>query len=388
MRGGVKMRLFKKKETKGYGINSFSNWNNEINILTIDECIKRNDTVDSIVFTIANQSSKFKLLHVREGDEVSNRYDIKKILERPNPKMNTGDFLKKMISQRELYNNAFCEVIRNNKGYIESLEVIEFDSCEVIKDLNDTYVIFMRRGAKKIINYKNLIHLRKKFSENDFFGNHSLSQLSNLLNVFDSLDNAVSDYLVNVNKINWVLKLGSNLRQDDIDGQVERFKNGYLKKNNGGIIVSDDRCEVEQLKTQTYQMDENIYKNIEKRLYEYFNINGNILTSDYTEMQYNAFYESVLEPILTQLTQELTSKLFTDTEKIRGNKIIVNANALQFANLDKRNAIAKTLTQMSDTITINEVRKLFYLPKIEDGEKFANRGDRYINDDEDKGGEE
>ena len=89
--------------------------------------------------------------------------------------------------------------------------------------------------------------------------------------------------------------------------------------------------------------------------------------SKFTEAEWNAFYESVIEPIALQLSLEFTFKLLTERERGFGNKIIFTSNRLQYATLQTRATIGSTLYDRG-IITINEYRELMYYEPIEDGD--------------------
>ena len=74
-------------------------------------------------------------------------------------------------------------------------------------------------------------------------------------------------------------------------------------------------------------------------IYRYYGLNDKILTSTYSESDWNAFYESVIEPIALQLSLEFTYKLLSDRERGFGNKIIFTSNRLQYASLQTRMTI-------------------------------------------------
>ena len=90
--------------------------------------------------------------------------------------------------------------------------------------------------------------------------------------------------------------------------------------------------------------------------------------SKYTENEWNAFYESVIEPIAVQLSLEFTSKIFTDRERGFGNEIIFTANRLQYASATTKIALLRDLMPYG-LLTINEGREVFNLPPVEDGDK-------------------
>ena len=71
-------------------------------------------------------------------------------------------------------------------------------------------------------------------------------------------------------------------------------------------------------------------KELRDAVYRYFGVNEKIISGDYNEDQWNAFYESTIEPIAVQLSLEFTSKLFTNRAR-HGNEIVFEANRLQYA---------------------------------------------------------
>ncbi|MFP3467901.1 phage portal protein, partial [Leifsonia sp. SIMBA_070] len=79
------------------------------------------------------------------------------------------------------------------------------------------------------------------------------------------------------------------------------------------------------------QMDRTI-----QRIYSFFNINEKIIQSKYNEDEWNAFYESEIEPIARQLSEEFTRKIFSRTERGYGNKIIFEASSLQYASMQTK----------------------------------------------------
>lgn len=350
----------------------------------VDDCISKNDTLQSIIYTIANNCSKFQMKHTRNG-KFDTRVDIKKILKRPNELMGMSDFIQKMVFSRELYNNAFAYLKRDEIGNIVAMYHVEFSSVEMLKSKNNEIFIKFtyKNGENEIFNYKDVIHLRKHFYNNDFFGSQYNTKLNNLLNIHENIDNATNKSLQNTGVVKWLMQFKTALQDTDAKKQVDAFNENYLNVNNNssGVITADPRYDMKQIESKEYYPNKSVYENAENRIYSFFNVNKKIVQSDYTESEYNAFYENVLEPILKQLSEEMTYKFFTETELGYSNEIIINPNLLQFATLDKRNEIVNTLTQVPNAITVNEVRGIFYLDKVENGDNFANRADRVIKDD-------
>jgi hypothetical protein len=107
---------------------------------------------------------------------------------------------------------------------------------------------------------------------------------------------------------------------------------------------------------------------IEDKVYKYFNVNSAIVKSDYSEEQWNAFYESVIEPIAIQMSLEFTAKVFTQREQGFGNEIIFESNRLQYASNATKISLIEVLMDRG-LLSMNEAREIFNLSPIEDGEK-------------------
>jgi phage portal protein BeeE len=126
-------------------------------------------------------------------------------------------------------------------------------------------------------------------------------------------------------------------------------------------------------------------KELRDAVFRYFGVNENVVMGRYDEDEYNAFYESVLEPIAVQASLEFTSKLFTQREQGHGNEIIFESNRLQYASVTTKLA----LMQMVDrgALTPNEWREAFNLAPVDGGDKPIRRLDTRPTD-EDSGGDD
>ena len=77
-----------------------------------------------------------------------------------------------------------------------------------------------------------------------------------------------------------------------------------------------------------------IWKN--ENIYNYFGISEKIIRNSYNQVEWNAFYEGVIEPIAIQLSNEFTNKIFSQQSIKEGNKIIFNTNRIHYASIDSK----------------------------------------------------
>ena len=122
------------------------------------------------------------------------------------------------------------------------------------------------------------------------------------------------------------------------------------------------------------------------RIYNVFGVNEAIIQSKYNEDQWNAYYESEIEPFASQLAREMTRKIFSAREIGFGNRIIFEASSLQYASMSTK----LNLVQMIDrgAMTPNEWRRIMNLGPIDGGDIPVRRLDTApVNDVPVKGGD-
>jgi phage portal protein BeeE len=159
------------------------------------------------------------------------------------------------------------------------------------------------------------------------------------------------------------------LKPEDMKRQRDLFISDYMDiTNNGGIAATDAKADYIELKNDPKMVDEKVMQAAKTKVFNYFGVNESIIKSDYSEDQWNAFYESTIEPIAIQLSLEFTSKLFTSKEQGYGNEIIFESNRLQYAS-NKTKVEVVTMLVDRGMMSLNQGLEVFNLPPIEGGEK-------------------
>ena len=347
---------------------------------TWDGNLYQSDIVRSCIRPKAKSVGKLVAKHIRDNaNEFKVNPDpyLRFILEEPNPLMTGQVMQEKLATQLELNNNAFAYIKRDELGYVSEIYPIPCISVDVVE--NSTGDIFLkfyfRNGKTMTVPYVDIIHLRKDFNDDDFFGDHPGQALSQLMEVVNTTDQGIVKAIKNSAIIKWILKFKSVLKQEDIDTQVQNFVKNYLNIDNvnGGAASSDPRYDLEQVKNEAFVPDSKQMQETIQRIYNFFNTNDKIIQSKYTEDEWNAYYESEIEPSAMQLAGEYTRKLFSRRERGFGNKIIFEASSLQYASMSTK----MNLVQMVDrgAMTPNEWRSILSLGPIEGGDKPIRRLD-------------
>jgi len=183
-----------------------------------------------------------------------------------------------------------------------------------------------------------------------------------------------------------LLKFSGQLKESDISKARERFVQEYLSvQNTGGIAALDAKADYVELNSDPKMVDADQMKELRDMVFRYFGVNENIVMGRYTEDEWNAFYESTIEPLAVQLSLEFTTKLFSDRELGHGNEIVFEANRLQYASVSTKLALVSMVDR--GAMTPNEWREVFNLAPIEGGDVPIRRLDTQPTTDE-PGGED
>lgn len=317
---------------------------------------------------------------------------MKMLLEEPNPFMTGQQLQEKLAIQLALNNNAFAAIIRDENGYPMQIYPVPAAGVEAFYDQQgQPYLKFTLRTGKTVtFAYSDVIHLRQDFYENDIFGTPPGPALTSLMEIVTTTDQGIVKAIKNSAVIRWLLKFKQTLRPEDIKQQTKAFVESYLSvdsEDSVGAAGVDAKADVEQVEPKDYVPNAAQMDRTTKRIYDFFGTNEAIIQSKFTEDEWNAYYEAKIEPFAIQMSNEFTRKLFSRRERGFGNRIIFEANTLQYASMKTK----LELRQMVDrgAMTPNEWRLVLNLGPIEGGDKPIRRLDTAeVSGDEVTGGDD
>lgn len=333
------------------------------------------DVVRAAIHTIASNAAKLKPKHIRRvAGRVSyvENSNVERLLQlRPNEFMNSYDFLYKVITQLYMKNNAFIFMMTDGPS-VTGFYPVNASAVELLETPGgEVYAKFQFMGGRQaILPYSEIIHLRRFFYENDMYGETNEQALLPTLELINTTNQGIINAVKSSAHLRGLLKFTQTmLKPEDIKRERDRFVSEYMTvSNDGGIAALDAKADYTELKSEPRLVNHAQMKIIEEKVYKYFGVNEAIVMSKYNEDEWNAFYESVIEPLAVQLSLEFTSKLFTERERGHGNEIIFEANRLQYASVTtKINLIEKLMDR--GLISLNEAREIFNLAPIEDGDR-------------------
>src|SRR5699024_9756508 len=256
------------------------------------------------------------------------------------------------------------------KGNLKGIYPLSPVNMEYLTDPTENmYCRFLfSNGQEVILPLNDVLVLRRFFNSNDLMGD-SNTAIMPALDLAHTQNQGLEHSIKSSATIRGILKYNQVLSPEKLKEEKEAFVNDYLSvSNNGGIAALDQKYDYTPLKTDPVSIDDKQLNAVKRKIYEYLGISESIVNSTYTEDEWSAFYESVIEPLALQFSLELTEKIFTEREQAFGNKIIFESNRLQFASNESKTNIIKELTPLG-LLSINQALEMLNLPPVEDGHK-------------------
>ena len=352
---------------------------------------KKDSDVLACVDAIARNGAKMHPRHIRNfGGKMENvKSDLYKILaKQPNELQNAYKFYYQVISELELNNNAVVYISKDENLKVKGLYPLKFDELKFYEYQGKLWVKFkFGRGKERFVPYSDCIHLTRGDSKDGIFGG-SVEPLKKVLSMKHILDEGIVNAIKTTQSIKGIIKTTKSLlKPEDIKNMRDQFVNDFVKQGDkSGIGALDASTDFTPVKIEPTTASDNQIKEIDNKVLKYFGISEKIINSDYSENEWNAFYESILEPIGLQMSLEFSNKLFTPTEKAFGNEILFESNRLQYAS---NNTKLELIRYGSNIMTINELREVFNLAPVENGDVFMIDQNHEINEEiNNEGGEE
>ncbi len=333
------------------------------------------DIVGAIANAIASNVGKLQPQIVRRTDDglsVRNDYLSRILSLRWSPELDTYSALYRMASDLVYHSNAYAVIFYTPDFVrVQSIAPVTASNVQIWEDENGVLLFRFRwdyDGKFYTLPYQNVIHIRSRFDRKRFMGTAPDGQLKNTLELIDTTGEALRAAVRNSANLKGYLKYNNFIDDDELKQKVKDFQDAYMSaSNDGGIAGLDNSMEFHEISQKTPNIPVLQSQYFRDNVYRYYGVNEKILTSTFTEAEWNSFYENVIEPISIQLSLEFTFKLLSERERGFGNKVIFTANRLQYATLQTRMTIGGGLFDRG-IITINEFRELMYYEPIEGGD--------------------
>ena len=326
--------------------------------------------------TIATHAAKMLPKHVQKKDRVTKQYngDINYLLSvQPNPIMTTFDFLYKVTSILYSANNVFIFINKDNKGMITGFYPLHPNNCTLYEDNGNIYIEFQfNDGNSYYTLYDEVIHLRRFFNNHDIYG-ESNDVLKGAIQTANVANEGMQNAIKTSTSLKGVIKYtNAMLKPKDIKENRNQFVKDFIENmgDGSGIAGLDAKADFQELNLKPLTLDKDQLNFVNYNIFDYFGISENIVRSKFDDVEWNAFYESVIEPLAIQMSNAFTIKIFGKSSIRNGHQIVFDVNRIKYAKTEtKINLLEKTA--ILGLYTIDEAREILDLPAIggEEGKK-------------------
>lgn len=303
----------------------------------------------------------------------------RKLAHGPNEFQTWSQFLYRASTLLDVYNTLFICPVLDMYGEMSGIYTPLPASCTIVQYNGKPYLRYeFTDRTHAAIELENCGVMTKFQFKSDFFGesNRALYPTMDLISIQNQ---GIQEGVKSAATYRFMATLNNFAKPEDLAAERKRFtaENFARDAQGGGLLLFPNTyTNIQQILAKPFTADAEQMKAIRAEVYEYFNVNEEILTGSAIGDKWAAFYETAVEPFAIQFSEVMTKMLFTFREQSEGNLLMATSNRLQYmSNKDKLEVSAQLLDR--GIMTINDVRDIWNLTPLENGDVRIIRGEYY-----------
>ena len=297
----------------------------------------------------------------------------------PNQFQTWSQFMRRLSTILDVHNTAFITPVYDMYGEPSGVFTPLPQKCEIIQFNGKPWLRYtFADGTRAAIEMEYCGVMVQHQYKNDILGesNDALFPTMELINIQNQ---GIEEGVKSAATYRFWAKVDNFIKTEDLEKERKRFTehNFSVDSNAGGILLFPTNYnDIHQVDSKPWVVDSEQMKVIKDNVFEYFGVNEDILQNKAYGDRWSAYYEGRIEPFAIQFSEVMTKMLFTLREQSQGNKVMATANRLQYlSNAEKLNVSSQMLDR--GIMSINDVREIWNLPPVEDGDKRIIRGEYY-----------
>ena len=303
----------------------------------------------------------------------------RKLAHGPNEFQTWSQFLYRAATLYFVHNTLFIVPVWDEYGEPSGVFTPLPDRCELVQFDGVPYIRYeFGWGQKAAVELEYCGLMTRMQYRNDFFGesNRALFPTMELIHIQNQ---GIEEGVKSAATYRFMATLTNFAKAEDLAKERRRFtEENFSRDAKGGglLLFPNNYGNIQQIKATPFVVDAEQMKAIKDNVYDYFGVNEDILTNSFKSDTWSAYYEGAVEPWAIQFSEVMTKMLFTLREQTQGNRVFASANRLQYLSNTEKLAVS---AQMLDRgiMSINEIREIWNLPPVEDGDNRIIRGEYY-----------
>lgn len=367
--------IFKDKNPKGLSFTNVLKLLSGYNAIfsNVSENVEDNIVARECIDTIATHCAKMMPRHYQKKNGIKNHIqgEINYILSvKPNPFMTVYDFLYKTVSLLLSQNNEFIFIDIDDRGYLIGLYPLNPLFCQLVEYEGAVWLKFQFiDGNVYYMEYERIIHLRRFYTGHDFYGDNN-SVLNKSIETQIVADDGIKNAIKISNSLRGIIKASNSmLKNKDVQDMRDAFVRDLLESEQG-IAGLDAKLDFKEINLDPVLLDKEQLEMVNGNIYKYFRISKEIVESKFTDEEWNAFYESIVEPMAIQMEQAFTNAIFNKKSIKDGHRIEFCVNRIKYAKTETKIKLLKEVGILG-IIEVDEGREILDLPALggEEGKK-------------------
>ena len=300
----------------------------------------------------------------------------------PNQWMTWSQFFYRTSTILDIHNTAFIVPVFDERMIITGVFPVLPSRCSLIDFKGELWLRYQfSHGEIGAVEFRKCAILTKHQYKNDFFGDRNTA-IEETMKLIHIQNEGIEEAVKNTNTFQFMAQLANFAKPEDLKKERDRFTKQNLasEASSGGFLLFPNTYkDIKQIDVKPYTVDPEQMKTIRDNVYNYFGVNEDVLQNKAFGDAWSAFYEGAIEPFAIQFSEAITKAMFSERERAQGTQIIATANRLQYlSNTDKLNVSSQLLDR--GIFSINDVRDIWNLPPVENGDVRVIRGEYYSAD--------
>ena len=335
--------------------------------------IYETELIRSAINVRATHISKLKIDFYGHGSEA-----LSARLKRPNGFQTWSQFLYRVSTILDCNNGVIICPVFDKFGRVTELYPVLPQHTKMVD--NDGYPwIAMKFADRHFVQMPVWqVGMLTKFQyKDDFFGEKNNALLPTM-KLIDIQNQGITEGVKSAAAIRFLAQMSNFSKAEDLAETQRRFvENNLSGKNGGGLLLFPNTFQnIKQVDSKPFVPDAEQMKVINESVYRYFNVNEEVLRGEAYGDKWTAFYESAIEPFAIQFSEVMSIMLQLNGQLSGDSGVFATANRLQYmSNAEKLNVSAQLLDR--GILSINDVREIWNLPPVEDGNNRIIRGEYY-----------
>ena len=302
----------------------------------------------------------------------------RKLKHGPNELQTWGQFLYRLSTMLDMNNTAFIVPVYDDYGEPSGVYAPLPERCSVVQYGGKPYLKYRFSDGKEAALEWNFCGVMTKFQyRSDFFGENN-NALRPTIELINTQNQGIEEGVKSAATYRFYATLANFSKDEDLKKERERFsKTNFGSGTGGGLLLFPNTYkDIQQVNSKPFTVDAEQMKLIKDSVFDYFQVNDDILQSKAYGDKWAAFYEAVVESFAIQFSDVMSKMLFTFREQSEGNRVMATANRLQYlSNADKLAVSSQMLDR--GIMSLNDVREIWNLPPVDGGDVRIIRGEYY-----------